>query len=203
MQDGRLRIGALFVGLVGLCFVMTGCGLAGDSLPSSVPVTLPDGSTVTADLGSGVPSLADTAWDVFRVAENAQSVSFVRIRFGPDGNLDGFEDNPFAREIFGATIYFDGARHSTTQQGLEYAAAAYAAETADSTGFTFEGRLKAFAAGLEAGHATATATGEFDSDDPDIIHGTFAFSTRITLLNIPEANQDDEFPYMGRRVVDE
>jgi len=78
----------------------------------------------------------------------------------------------------------------------------YGAETSDGTGFTFEGRLTAFAAGLQAGYATATATGTFDPDDPNTMTGTFSYSTRVTLISMPEANVDEEFTFIAHRVVE-
>ena len=37
-----------------------------------------------------------------------------------------------------------------------------------------------------------------DPNDPNVVRGTFAYSTRVTLISIPEANQDDEFSFLGR-----
>ena len=63
--------------------------------------------------------------------------------------------------------------------------------------------MTAFAVGIQAGSATAIATGTFDPDDPDTMTGTFSFSTRVTLISLPEANTDDEFPFIAHRVVEE
>ena len=184
-------------------FVLPGCGSRRASLPSSVIVELPDGTTAEVDQGAGAASLANSKWQFFRTAGSAQGLSFVTIVFGPEGNLESFENNTIASEILGTTIIFDGQLHSASQQGLQYAASTYGAETADGTGFTFEGRMTAFAAGIRAGEATANATGTFDPDDPDTMTGTFSFSMRVTLLSIPEANQDDEFSFIAHRVQEE
>ena len=180
----------------------SGCnsGPGANGLPESVTVQLPDGTEVDATLGSGVISLADTSWQLSRTSSNAQGAAFVTIQFGPEGELARFEESTIASSIFGTTLIFDGARHNTTQAGLQYAAATFGAETADASGFAFEGRVTAFAAGLEAASATASAQAEFDPDDPDTIRGTFTFSSRVTLLSIPEGNVDDEFTFIGRRV---
>ena len=96
------------------------------------------------------------------------------------------------------------ARDTTTSQtGVTYAASTYGAETADATGFSFQGRAVAYAAGLQAGTATASAIGELDSVDPNIMRGTFSFTTRTTLIDIPEANVDDEFSFLAQRVTEE
>lgn len=179
-----------------------GCGLGGTGLPSTVTIDLPDGTTVQVEQGSGATSLADSEWQFYRTAGAGQSIAFLTIRFGPEGDLESFENNTIAREIFGSTILFDGQRHTTVQKGLEYAASTYGAETSDGSGFAFEGRMTAFAAGLQAGYATATATGTFDPDDPDTMTGMFSYSTRVTLISIPEANQDDEFTFIAHRVVE-
>ena len=134
---------------------------------------------------------------------SGQGAPFVRLRFGSNGELAAFENSTFAQEIFGSALLFDGVRHNTTQPGLQYVAATYGAETSDSTGFTFEGRLTAFAAGLEAANATASALGEFDPDDPNLMRGLFEFSSRVTLLDYPEGNQDVQFSFLGRRVTGE
>ena len=187
--------------MFGLC-AMVGCGARQD-VPSDVTVELPDGTEVRATLGSGVVSLADTEWDFFHVAPSGQGAPFVRLCFGPNGELASFENSTIAQGIFGSTVLFDGVRHNTTQAGLQYVAATYGAETADSTGFAFEGRMTAFAAGLEAAHATASAIGEFDADDANVMRGIFTFSSRVTLLDYPEGNQDSELSFLGRRVTGE
>ena len=183
--------------------VLTGCGARG-GVPDSVPVTLPDGTTVNVTMGAGVIALADTVWDFYRVAGNAQAAPFVRIRFDSEGSLAGFENNTIASELLGSEILFDGEVHPTSQPGLSYAAATYGAETSDSTGFAFEGRLTAYAAGLEAARVTASAMAEFDPEDPNVVRGTFAFTSEVLMFAemFPEGNMDDEFPFMGQRVVD-
>jgi len=182
--------------------VLTGCG-SGRDVPDEVTVVLPDGTEETVTLGSGVLQLADTSWDISATTPSGQGVPFVRLSFGPEGELASFENSTLAQEIFGATILFDGVRHNTTQAGLQYAAATYGAATSDSSGFTFEARVTAFAAGIEAANATASAVGEFDPDDANIMTGTFSFSSRVTLIDIPEGNQDMEFTFLGRRVTGE
>ncbi len=50
---------------------LTGCGLGGgNDLPPSVTVELPDGTTVEADKGDGVPSLKNSTWDFSRTASS-------------------------------------------------------------------------------------------------------------------------------------
>jgi hypothetical protein len=62
--------------------------------------------------------------------------------------------------------------------------------------------MTAFAAGLQAGSATASTQGTFDADDPDTMRGTFTISTRVTLISIPDANVDDTFDFLAQRVTD-
>lgn len=194
----------LWIPLCGLCLIVSaGCGANRGTLPSTILVELPDGTTAEVDQGAGAASLADTQWAFFRAAGAQQGMAFVTINFGPDGSLQSFENNTIASDIFGSTLLFDGVQHSTTQPGFSYVASTYGAETSDGTGFAFEGRLAAFAAGIQAGTATATATGTLDPDDPNTMTGTFAFSTEITLpIEIPGAEVDDEFPFIAHRVVD-
>lgn len=195
------RIG--WIAVCSVCFLaaLPGC-FGNNSLPPTVTIDLPDGSQTQATLGSGVIALANTTWDFFRVANNAQGISFVTVRFGPAGNLERFDDNTIASSIFGSTILFDGQRHDTSQPGLQYAAATFGAETSDSMGFAFQARLTGFIAGIEGADATATATAEFDPNDPNVVTGTFTFTSRVTLLDIPEGNIDDEFSFRGERVVE-
>ncbi|MGB2988090.1 MAG: hypothetical protein WBE26_19655 [Phycisphaerae bacterium] len=182
---------------------LAGCFGSGGGLPSSVTVELPDGTSMEVEQGTGAASLADTEWQFYRTAEAAQGLSFVTLRFGANGGLESFEDNTIAQEIFGSSIRFDGTRHSTAQKGLSYAASTYGAETFDGTGFSFLGRMTAFAAGIPAGYATATATGTYDPDDPNTMTGTFTYTTRVTLpVEIPEAEQDEEFAFIAHRVVE-
>lgn len=201
----RIRHAAKLFVFVPFCLAMI--GLAGcfgsPTMPSTVLVELPDGTTVEADQGAGVASLVNTKWQFYRTAQAAQGISFLTLSFGPSGSLDSFENNTIAQEIFGSTLIFDGKKHATSQSGLSYAASTYGAETSDSTGFSFVAKLTAYAAGIEAGNATATATGTFDPDDADTMTGTFAFTTQVTLpIDIPGADQDDEFYFIAHRVIE-
>lgn len=203
MRDFHVRGTMFWLIPVVVGILMIGCGGARNGLPDAVTVTLPDGSEVDATQGAGVVALADTTWDFYRSATNAQGAAFIRVKFGPEGELDRFENSTIASQIFGTTLIFDGERHNTTQSGLTYAAATYGAESEDSGGFAFAGRVTAFAVGLTAATAEASAVAEFDTDDPNTVRGTFSFSSQTTLVDIPEANQDDEFSFVGRRVTDE
>ncbi len=203
MQRCILRSSPWFTLTAITVFTLAGCGAGKNNLPSTVTVELPDGTTVEVEPGSGIASLADSQWQFFRTAAAGQGLPFLTIVFGADGNLESFEDNTIAAEIFGSSIRFDGSRHDTTQKGLQYAASTYGAETSDGSGFAFEGRMTAFAAGIQAGTAELTAAGTFDPDDADTMIGVFTFSTRVTLISIPEANQDEEFPFIAHRVVEE
>jgi len=183
---------------------LIGCGVNGGrgTLPSTITLELPDGTSVEVSQGGGAASLANSTWQFYRTNSAGQSLAFATISFGPEGNLERFDNNTFASEIFGDTIVFDGTVHATNQQGLSYSAATFGAETSDASGFTFEGRLAAFAAGIPAATATATATASYDVDDPDTVIGTFSFSSQVTIASIPDANTEDEFPFVGRRVAE-
>lgn len=200
MSAAVFRVAKLITVATVFTWGVLGCGAGRSGLPSEVTIVLPDDTSVTVDEGSGAPSLADSSWQFFRTAGNAQSTAFATVNFGADGNLESFEDSQLAPEIFGDTVIFDNSRRPTKQPGLQYAAATYGAETSDASGFTFEGRLTAFAVGLQAGSGTASASGTFDPDDSDTVHGTFLFSSRVTLIDLPNANRDDEFTFVGRRV---
>jgi len=185
-----------------LCIVVAGCGGANNGLSRTRTVELPDGTSVQTTLGSGVISFADSTWEFLQTGPAGQNVPFMTIRFGPDGELEAFENNTLASDIFGSTILFDGSRHPTSIQGVTYAAATYGAETADSTGFAFEGQLTGFLGGLTAASATATASGTFDGQDIDTVRGTFSFTSRMTLVSIPGGDLDLEFNFIGRRVTE-
>ncbi len=203
MSNSIFRVGRIIIIPAFALLVLVGCGSGRNSLPTSVTIELPDGTTVQAEEGAGVASLANTTWEFFRTAATAQGAAFLTISFGADGNLESFENNTIAQEIFGTTIRFDGQRHSTSQKALEYAASTYGAETSDGTGFTFEGRLRAFAGPLLAGVATATATGTFDPDDADTMTGTFSFITEVTLpIEIEGGNQSFDYDFIARRVIE-
>lgn len=191
------------------CVLLAGCTGPNNGLPDAVTVLLPDGTEVQSTLGSGVITLANSQWDFLRVAANGQSVPFVRVQFGPAGELSAFVNSTIGQEIFGDTVIFDAQLHPTSQPPLEYAAATYGAETSDSSGFTFTGQITATVPVVgEVAAATATATAEFDPDDPNIVRGTFTFSVVfadvVSLLPfpIPEGGLDDEFSFEGRRVVE-
>lgn len=193
-----LRINVALAGVA--AWTMVGCGPANNGLPETVTIDLPDGTTQVTTLGSGVISFADSRWEFFQTGSATQSIPFVTIVFGDQGQLEAFENNTIAANIFGTTILFDGERHPAAQPGLTYAAATFGAETSDSQGFAFEGRFTGFAAGLEAATGSSTASGTFDADDINTVRGTFEFTSRVTLLNIPEGNVDMSINYVGRRV---
>ncbi len=193
--------------MVGSLFTASaGCGNRNNAVPDRVTIELPDGTTTTVTLGAGVPSLADSTWEFFVTGQlessSAQSLPFLVITFGPDGELTRFDGNTFSPEIFGDTIYFDGNNHNTNQQGLSYTAGTYGAETTDASGFSFVGRLTAFAAGFTAANATATATGTYDAHDPDTMTGEFTFSVRATVDFIPNANMDLGYSFIAHRVAE-
>jgi hypothetical protein len=202
MQTKRRTSKFIFCGLV---LASAGCGNR-NAVPETVTVQLPDGTSTTATLGAGVPSLADSTWEFYVTGnlENpaAQSLPFLVITFGPEGELTRFDGNTFSPEIFGDTIYFDGENHATSQQGLSYTAGTYGAETADASGFSFVGRLTAFAAGFTAANATITATGTFDSEDPDTMTGELTFSVRATVDFIPNADMDAGYAFIAHRVTE-
>ena len=200
------RICRYVAGVLVPAFVLltvAGCGGSRSTLPPAVVVELPDGTSVKVDQGAGAPSLKNSSWLFYRMTDNAQAAAFVTVVFDENGSLARFEDSTISTEVFGSTILFDGLRHNAVQSGLQYQAATYGAETADATAFAFEGRVTVYAAGLEAANATASAAAEFDANDPTIVRGTFVFSSRITLLSIPEGNQDDTFSFVGYRIIEE
>jgi hypothetical protein len=179
-----------------------GCGANQTNLPDTVVIELPDGTQTEVTLGSGVISLADTSWQFFSTGAAAQSAPFVTISFGPNGELETFEDNTFSPEIFGSTIFFDGTRHDTNQPGLSYAAATFGAETSDASGFSFVAHLNAFFAGLQVANAIATATGSLDPDNPAVMTGTFEFNTTIEvdLPGVPPGDQTLNLDFRAARV---
>jgi hypothetical protein len=181
--------------------VLTGCG--GSSLPSTVIVDLPDGTSVEVEEGAGVASLTNTSWRFFRSTGAAQGLPFLTISFGPEGNLAGFSNNTIAPEVFGPEILFDGEQHATAMDGVTYAASTYGAETVDGSGFAFAGRMTAWFGPIVAGEATATATGTFDPDDPNTMTGTFAYTTEINFVEIPGAEMDEEFFFIAHKVIED
>lgn len=202
----RTHRGIMTLALSGnLILATAGCG-SRNALPESVTVGLPDGTSTIVTLGAGVPSLADSTWQFYVTGEleipAGQGLPFLVITFGPEGELTRFDGNPFSPEIFGDTLYFDGKNHSTSQQGLSYTAGTYGAETADATGFSFVGRLTAFAAGITAANATITATGTFDAENPDAMTGELFFSVRATVDFMASANMDEGFTFIARRVTE-
>jgi len=184
---------------------LLGCSGSATGLPESVTVALPDGTQAEATLGAGVLALADTTWEFTRVYAGGTlgGTPFIRVTFGPEGELTSFEDNTIATELFGDTILFDGAMHATSQEGVSYTAGTFGAATSDATGFAFVGEINAFAAVLgKVATATVTARGEFDADDPNIMSGTFMFEGEV-LVEVPGVPADsfaDQFDYVARRV---
>lgn len=201
----NLRTTAIVMSMAAM-FLGAGCGNKPGQVPDTVTVELPDGTTSTVTLGAGVPSLSSSTWEFFITGEpdssSAQSLPFLVISFGPEGELTQFDENSLAPEIFGDTIYFDGQSHSTNQAGLSYVAGTYGAETADATGFSFVGKLSALAAGFPAANATATASGTFEPDDPDTMSGIFEFSVRATVDFIPNVDMDEAYTFIAHRVTE-
>ncbi|MGD2108122.1 MAG: hypothetical protein PVI86_01895 [Phycisphaerae bacterium] len=196
------NLGWITLFVLPVVLVLTTAACNQNSLPSTVIIELPDGTEVEVTEGAGVASLADTTWQFYQSVNGARGAVFLKITFGPQGNLEGFKDNTIAPEIFGSEILFDGEKHATGLEGVSYAASTYGAETSDGTGFTFAGRMTAWFGPIVAGEATADATGNFDPDDPDTMTGTFAFSTDVSFFEIPEAELDEEFDFIATKIVD-
>ncbi len=199
------RSGQLIAIVVFTFIALSGCSSRGSTLPSTVIVELSDGTSVEAEAGSGAASLADSVWE-FR---NAAGAAFVTIRFGPNGNVEAFENNTIAQEFLGSTVVFDGQRHDTDVQLLEYAAATYGAQTADEMGFSFQGQMAVFAPILgKVAWGQADSIGERDPDDPNIMTGDFSFSFTVSPnLPVPVPISEDDlsgaFPFTAHRVVEE
>ena len=201
-------VGLLAV-LPAVALLMTvGCS-GSNALPDTVTVELPDGTEVETTMGSGVLAFADSRWQFMRgPGSSAQELAFMVVRFGPNGELEAFENNTLASEIFGSELLFDGEQHDTTQSGLSYSAATYGAETSDAQGFAFESRLAAFVPVLgQVAEATAIASGEFDGDDIDTIRGTFEFVSDVTANAfdmVPEeyVHMEETFSFIGHRIIE-
>lgn len=209
MQRRRNAIAVSIIVAALVPVALTGCGSSGTGLPSTVTVTLPDGTERTGvERGAGAPSLANSVWQFFRTADNAQGAAFLTIRFGPAGELERFEDNTIAQAILGSTVIFDNTRRPTGIPGLEYAAATFGAETTDATGFSFEARLNIFAPVVgEVASGDANATGVRDPDDPDMMTGTFSFDFTVSSLassvlgdSISEEDLSGNFSFIAQRV---
>ena len=204
MLTATMRRGGFVTMLICALPMIGGCGSSGQ-LPDEITVLLPDGTETQATLGSGVISLANTTWRFFEASSSGQGQQFLVLSFGPNGELEAFNENTIATSIFGSTILFDGEQHDTSQKGLTYTAATYGAETSDANGFTFEVILNAFFGGFEVAAGTATAIGTFDPDDPDTMTGSFAydFALTISIPGVPIEDEADEFDYVAHRVVEE
>ncbi|RJP36108.1 MAG: hypothetical protein C4547_08060 [Phycisphaerales bacterium] len=192
MLTPRLRMTMMTAALLAACLWWSGCGLGGSGLPSGVSVRLPDDSTSQAALGVGPASLADTAWEFFRAADNRL---ITRVRFNENGGVAELYDNAaVASQIFGSQILADGKSHALQADGLTYTAGSYGAE--NSSGFSFELRAVARFNGIEVGTGTAYA---FGTHDGQRMEGTFGFKTTLTSLAqtvLPkEANTSDEFEF--------
>ena len=200
MSSRVFRVTGFLALAVAVVFIASGCGSG--TLPSTVLVDLPDGTSVEVEEGAGVASLANTTWEFFRSTGAARDLAFLTISFGPEGDLYGFDNNTIAPQIFGSQIIFDGEKHETAMSGVSYAASTYGAETVDGSGFAFAGRMTAWYGPIAVGEATATAAGTFDPDDPNTMTGTFAFTTDVTFFEIPEAELDEEFFFIAHKVIE-
>lgn len=160
---------------------VTGCGSQRSSLPATVVVELPDGTSVSVEQGSGVPSLANSAWEL--IGANGQA--FVIIRFGPNGELTKFDDNTIASDILGTTLLFDGESHDTGVPPVQYTAVTFGAQTSTGTGFGFQGLLSASVPIIgSVGTGETSATGTFSANDPNVMTGTFTYSFEVN-ANLP------------------
>ncbi len=198
----NVRCKSVWVGLSTICLVgAVGC-FSSSGVPNTVELVLPDGTTITVNQGAGAVSLANSAWEF----SDEHGVAFVTLRFGPNGDLTRFEDNTIAEEMLGSTVIFDGQTHDTGVPPVQYTAATYGAQTSDASGFTFEGQMTATVPILGAiAWGEATATGELDPDDPDVMTGEFTYSFEVSSslpIEIPIATDDlqGDISFIARRV---
>jgi hypothetical protein len=179
MQSNRMSRFLVLTGAVMVGALLSGCG-AGNALPTEVPVELPDGQVVQAQLGEGAPSLANSSWTFFEQVPGGERAVVV-MTFGPDGNIELFENSAIASELLGDELILDGQSHPTGYSGLNYAAATYGGE--NDSGLAFEARVIVTAGPVRAGNATATAIATFL--DNDTMEGNLSFYGSVTAAAEP------------------
>lgn len=202
MRTKSITAIALIVATFAIVPSLGGCGAAA-TVPDELEITLPDGTTTNATLGSGVISLANSEWVVTRNFATGQGVPFVRFVFNENGGITEFRDNSIAPEIFGDTLFFDGARHETNQPGISYEAGVFGAGTEDGTGVTFVVRVAAFAVGLQVASAEASVVATIVDDST--MSGTLSFSIEITdlvtsFIDLGNFVDNDEFEFTATRL---
>src|ERR1041385_404817 len=128
------------------CLGVTGCAIliaiggCTPMCPPTEPITLVDGTTANADVGSGAASQANSTWAFYANAAGPTSILGIQIlpgtsvflfraEFGAGGKwVRIFDNEKIAPDAFGTQILFDGAQHAMVQPNLTYAAVSYGAE---------------------------------------------------------------------------
>ncbi len=193
----RFAVSALSFGVL---IALPGC--FGAATPQTFPLELPDGTTVTVSLESGVPSLANTSWEL---SYANTSVPLVTMNFGAAGNLESFTDNHIVEEVLGSTILFDGVAHDTDFPPIQYSAFAVGAP-ASGGAFVLQAHISAIAPLVgEVAFGTADADGEIDPEDPNVMTGTLSFDFELSSLaadyvTVPADSLNGEFEFTAIRV---
>jgi hypothetical protein len=179
-----------------------------EELPPTVDLAVPPaGRPVPADLGEGASALATSRWRFTQEPESAGPLPVLVLTLDEDGGLERLGENMIAPEIIGSTLQLDGIRHASGIEGLEYVAGAYGAQNGRGDAFAYEGRVRVFYSGLEVAQARVNLAATLDPDDPAVMHGAIDYSVTIEEIVkqfVPDAaDQEGEFRFLGRRVLDE
>ena len=181
-----------------LCLASAVAGCWDASLPATLEVPLPDGTTVTAPAHSGPPSLANTTWACYRAEAPNRGAFIVRVEFGSDGRVLRFFDNAaYFPDVLGSELIPDGKTHPAAVPALVYVAESYGGENA--SGFGFAAPLKLFLGPIQIGSGLSYAFGEVVGDRID---GTFGYRTVLEAgspLDVGPGRFSDEYGFYAIR----
>lgn len=163
--------------------------------PSTVVITLSDGTTASATVESGAASQASSTWAFYANGPSATSILGVpilpggsvllfRAEYGAGGKLVRYFDNQkFAPDSFGSQVFFDGKPHAMTMPNLMYSAESYGVE--HGTAIANFGCLHIFAQIVDAVQVSVVFTGTKNAAG-DRADGTLQF---VTVVNSQFAAQ--------------
>ncbi|MEK6676505.1 MAG: hypothetical protein AABZ47_12740 [Planctomycetota bacterium] len=198
-------------------FLVGGC-FGPPEFPEEMEVFLTQETSMTAQVNTGPPSMADAQWDISRrVVDGGASPDespyggllgggfldrldpgerMVRVHFDESGRATLATRNAFyVPQLLGDTINLDSELHTAPLAGLSYAATSYGTEAGNQVGIALHVEIRLF--GIPSATAVVYAWGPLADGR---IEGVFGYTADLApLITILLGSGADQYPVLAER----